>query len=77
LFSRTWRTRTCERCASEHRTKPNHFPLPFLRHGSDLLMWRFTTFDLDQLFRARSAAPPAESSRNSFRQPGCSHRFQQ
>ena len=26
----------------------------FLRHGSDLLSWLFTTFDLDQLFRARS-----------------------
>ena len=21
-------------CASNHRTRPNHFPLPFLRHGS-------------------------------------------
>jgi hypothetical protein len=28
--------------------------IPFLRHGSDLLMWLFTTFDLDQLFRAMS-----------------------
>jgi hypothetical protein len=26
----------------------------FLRHGSDLLRWLFTTFDLDQLFQARS-----------------------
>jgi hypothetical protein len=24
----------------------------FLRHGSDLLSWLFTTFDLDQLMRA-------------------------
>ncbi len=28
--------------------------IPFLRHGSDLPRWLFTTFDLDQLFRARS-----------------------
>jgi hypothetical protein len=26
--------------------------IPFLRHGSDLLTWLFTTFDLDQLFQA-------------------------
>ncbi|MCH7645523.1 MAG: restriction endonuclease, partial [Myxococcales bacterium] len=28
--------------------------IPFLRHGSDLLRWLFTTFDLDQKTRARS-----------------------
>ncbi len=28
--------------------------VPFLRHGSDLLRWLFTTFDLDQIFQARS-----------------------
>jgi hypothetical protein len=44
--SRTYATRPSERCASDHRTRPNHFPLPFLRHRSDLLGWRFTTFDL-------------------------------
>ena len=53
LISRTWRTCSCEHCASNHRTRPNHFPLPFLRHASD---WRFTTFDLDQIFQAVSGA---------------------
>jgi hypothetical protein len=28
----------------------------FLRHGSDLLRWLFTTFNLDQIFGARSLA---------------------
>ena len=54
MFSRTWRAYTSERCASNYRTRPNHFPLPFLRHGSDLLGWLFTTLDLDQEFQARS-----------------------
>ena len=37
LVSRTYATRHCERCASEHRTRPNQFPLPYLRHGLDVL----------------------------------------
>jgi hypothetical protein len=37
--------------------------VPFLRHGSDLLRWLFTTFDLDQLFQARSnASGPSPTS---------------
>ncbi len=28
--------------------------VPFLRQGSDLLSWLFTSFDLDPIFRARS-----------------------
>jgi hypothetical protein len=28
----------------------------FFRHGSDLISWLFTTFDLDQIFRARSSS---------------------
>jgi hypothetical protein len=31
--------------------------IPFLRYGSDLLSWLFTTFDLDQLFQARASEP--------------------
>ena len=60
LVSRSYATRSCERCVSNHRTKPNHFPLVFLRHGSDLLRWLFTTFDLDQKFQARSVRPARE-----------------
>ena len=48
LISRTQRTRACE-ALRIRITEPDriHFPLPFLRHGSDFLMWLFTTFDLD------------------------------
>jgi hypothetical protein len=34
LFSRRYAARSCERCASNHRTTPNHSPLAFLRHCS-------------------------------------------
>jgi hypothetical protein len=33
--------------------------IPFPRHGSDLLRWLFTTFDLDQLSRAKSVIGPS------------------
>jgi hypothetical protein len=61
LISRSYASRSCERCASELRTRPNHFPLPFLRHGLDFLGWRFTTFDLDQIFQVRSRRHPVET----------------
>jgi hypothetical protein len=49
--------------------------VPFLRHGSDLLSWLFTTFDLDQEFQARSSSLLSLGLRSGPRESRPGHHY--